>query len=775
MEIKRNNIVIADVFLKNTSYTLEEINGDFYAYLEFDVRQPFDFNINDYIDYAGNRYFIRYKESIVKAETSLGYSYQITLYHEIYRMQDIAFFMYDNSDPNKPVTFNKHFNTFTGTADAVLDLIVKSMNRISSDWTKGTCIVTEPVIFDFKDKMCSDVINDLITAYGFEYWVDGKTLHYGKRELPSGGLILQQGAGFRQLSVKSVDNTPPITRLYAYGGDSNINANEYGSDYIMMRDNANEKILYLEKNTNIYGITEAIIQFPDVFPKKSFGVTEIIPPPPERNRLEFKSDDLTALNLLDCLIDGVDAIITFQTGALAGYDFTFRWDNIMKIVSLNQISEENALSVPGDINFAVNDIFIITGIKLPQQYIENAEVELKDEAQKYLDERCIDRVQLDGVCDEIYFAEKDINLKCGQLVGVLDNKLNVNREIRITSLKRYMENNNEIPYRYEITISDFLANNGFRQIVNDVKRFPSMIFNRINNLRTLNGLTFGQLKEAVAVNLGYSNYNELVLAAKEGQTIIDGGFINTNLIEADMIVTEALVSNVLAAIFISSQAIITNNLHVVDGAKIGGFKVDNDNLATLDDSMVIDKAGNITWFVNKQSLRWRSPENIPLCIFEFSHTTSTNYLMVEVNNRYGSAGFLNNNARMLIYNDAENQNEYGARFEFRGTIRFTGYTVGEFGGNIGNNRTAIRHNCIIRLNSNITLPLPSTDVTSIQYFENKQITLINTSTATIVVSGLNSNDTYSQDGGWIINTLSIPRGCSAIVTYINGFGWHRCA
>lgn len=58
-------------------------------------------------------------------------------------------------------------------------------------------------------------------------------------------------------------------------------------------------------------------------------------------------------------------------GGLAGYDLAIvegSWDNDLKQFKLKQNDQENALKVPGDINFSVGDKFILTGLKMPQSY-----------------------------------------------------------------------------------------------------------------------------------------------------------------------------------------------------------------------------------------------------------------------------------------------------------------------------------------------------------------------------------------------------------------------
>ena len=459
MEIKRGNIILVDVFLRQSSYTLEEINGSRVAYLEFDILNPVEFTINDYIEYLNNKYYIRYKENVSKEETSLGYSYKITLYHELYRMHDITFFLYSTPD------FRKNMSYYNANAQQVLQLIVNSLNRVDSGWSVGSVMTTKTLTFNFKDKSCADVLQEIINTYDTEFWVDAKTIHIGKRELSSNNVVLSQGEGFRSLTLSAVDETPPITRLYAYGSDKNMTAAD--GDYLGLPGGTT----FIEKNVSKYGVIEHVRQFDDVFPHGTFTVSQ-------------KIDDFTLcasdvdFDLTNQLIDGVEVIVTFQDGELAGYDLAIvdgSWDNGLKKFKLKKNEEENALSVPGDINFTVGDTFILTGLRMPQSYIDAAEQELLSAAQAWLDEKCENRVQLQAVCDEIYFAEHDLFISCGQMIGVYNAKLGIDREIRTTSVKRYIENNGEKPYRYEITISDFLQNSGLSQVINDIKNIPDEI------------------------------------------------------------------------------------------------------------------------------------------------------------------------------------------------------------------------------------------------------------------------------------------------------------
>lgn len=79
--------------------------------------------------------------------------------------------------------------------------------------------------------------------------------------------------------------------------------------------------------------------------------------------------------------------------------------------------------------------------------------------------------------------------------------------------------------------------------------------------------------------LGAMAYESLVTKAKLDSTIIEGGYIKTSLIDADTLITSRLLADKIAAVDIT-----TGKLTVTTGAKIGGFKVDGNELISKDAS-----------------------------------------------------------------------------------------------------------------------------------------------------------------------------------------------
>ncbi|WP_262349897.1 hypothetical protein [Parabacteroides johnsonii] len=470
MEIKRGNTVVCDVYLKDNSYVIEEIMGEHTLALNFLSRNIVNLKINDYIDFEGTKYKIRHNEKVTKRETSLGWEYTVMFYSSKYDLLDVEFFLHGTPERKK------NFDYYTGTARDWLTLFVKNMNRTGSGWVAGSCIESRMITLSFKDKKVGAVLDELIKELDSEYWISGQTMNIGRREYSSNGLVLAQGEGmgFTELEVSAVDDTPPITVLYPYGSDKNIGS-DYGADYLLLP----EGRLSIEKNVEKYGRIEKSMQFDHIFPKGEFTVTE-------------KIDDYTLrasgmdFNLTDCLLDGVEVIVTFQDGGLAGYDLAIvedSWDNGLKQFKLKQNDQENALKVPGDINFSVGDKFILAGLKMPQSYRDKASLQLQEEAQAWLDSKCEKRVQLRGKCDEGLFRQMNLFIACGQMVGVYSEQLKIDREIRVTKVKRYIENDNKPSYRYELTLSDFLQDNGFKDLVDDVNNMPIEIEDRVKPVR----------------------------------------------------------------------------------------------------------------------------------------------------------------------------------------------------------------------------------------------------------------------------------------------------
>lgn len=461
MVIKRKDgTTLAEVWLQDSSCVNEEIMGEHTAQIDFLSRYPIDLEIGDYIEHEGYIYTLRHKESVTKRETSLGWDYSVLMYSARYELQDVPFFLTDQPD------YLKNGDYYTGTASDWLQLIIKNMNREISGWSAGSCVESEWITISFKDRQCSDVLDELCAQLDTEWQVIGRTLSIGRVEYPSNGLTFSQGegGGLKELRLSSSSQERPVTVLYPYGSDKNL-PEGYGSDYLLLP--GGQKVM--ERNVDKYGRCGMKVQF-DVYPKGEFTVTSVM------DDLTFTADGID-FDLAVCLIPDTEVIVSFKSGALAGYDLAIAedgWDNATKQITVLQNEEENALKVPGDIHIAVGNRFELLNLRMPQSYVTKAKEELKAKAEAWLAKKSEKEVRLSAKCDDILFKQNGISVRCGQMVRILSLELDLDKEIRVTKVKRYIEND-QPTYRYELTLSDFLDTNGFKELVKEVEDMPDEI------------------------------------------------------------------------------------------------------------------------------------------------------------------------------------------------------------------------------------------------------------------------------------------------------------
>ncbi|WP_250712524.1 collagen-like triple helix repeat-containing protein [Bacteroides fragilis] len=86
----------------------------------------------------------------------------------------------------------------------------------------------------------------------------------------------------------------------------------------------------------------------------------------------------------------------------------------------------------------------------------------------------------------------------------------------------------------------------------------------------LDATAMRNLQNDFATKLGYSSYDQMASYATQGKTIINGGLIQTNLIDATAIVTNALAAGRITA----------NYLTVTGESMIGGFKISGTSLTS---------------------------------------------------------------------------------------------------------------------------------------------------------------------------------------------------
>ena len=86
-----------------------------------------------------------------------------------------------------------------------------------------------------------------------------------------------------------------------------------------------------------------------------------------------------------------------------------------------------------------------------------------------------------------------------------------------------------------------------------------------------------------AQKLGYANYNAMVAAAASGQTIINGGYIGTGLVNANSLVADAISGKIISGGTIAGSKITGSSIYgaYIEGAIIKASFIDLTSTATL--------------------------------------------------------------------------------------------------------------------------------------------------------------------------------------------------
>lgn len=119
---------------------------------------------------------------------------------------------------------------------------------------------------------------------------------------------------------------------------------------------------------------------------------------------------------------------------------------------------------------------------------------------------------------------------------------------------------------------------------------PQITFNGIVSFSNVTGYTPPDVSGSISSNndvfaqkLGYANYQAMVNAAASGQTVINGGYINTSLISAGAITADKIDANAVSGKTISGGIITGTKLYgtQIEGAIIKASYIDLSSTATL--------------------------------------------------------------------------------------------------------------------------------------------------------------------------------------------------
>lgn len=415
-----------DISPNPSSVLTEEVGGECSVSLSF--MQPVfrKLDVGDYIEVSGTRYTIRspYRP---KQKNTQAYEYSVKLYAPIHEAEDTLMLFTEGESTSE--------FSYDGSPREHLQLWVDNMNRRAGSkvWSIGTVITADNQVIDYRNMKCWEAAfgsSGIAATFGTEMWADGFVINLCRAER---GEQVELGymKGLTNLSQEENGELRFFTRLFPLGSTRNINASTYGSSRLQLPSRAK----YVDKNADLYGIIEDTEEsaFADIYPKYTGSVASVRTEEKtnedgRKYTVYFFKDSGMDWNPEDCQIAGLDFMLRFQTGELAGRgndegSFQAAWHKDTKEWEIINVYPDESTQLPGGaIIPKPGDKYIPWNFALPQAYITAAEKAYEKAVNDYLAAYSFDTNKYNGTTDRNYIERNGTSLMLGQNVRLLSDK-----------------------------------------------------------------------------------------------------------------------------------------------------------------------------------------------------------------------------------------------------------------------------------------------------------------------------------------------------------------
>ena len=466
----------------------KEIQGDNLLNLSFTLYEFISIDVNDYIDYEGERY--RAVEKYVPAEkSSVEWEYNLRLYG----MESLIkrFLILNNTDGGNEAVF-----TLTARPLDHVRLIVKNINDGMDGTTNfkvGMVEGTDNVTIDYTGKYCNDGLKELAEAVGVEWWIEGETVNLCRCEHGE-EITLGYDKGLTALDRDKADNAKFYTRLFPIGSSRNIDAAKYGHSRLMLPDG----VKYVDVNVERYGIIHHYEQkaFADIYPRR-VGVVGGVRSEEVKDKegkpfmiYYFKDNDLS-FDPNDYEIGGLVKRVSFQEGSELGglgsgdeHYFEVNYDSNAKefeIITIWPYDDDTQLP-GGTLVPKEGDKYILWNIRMPDEYYGLAEEEFRSAVEEYNRKHALDVSRYKAPTDHVWMEETGTELFIGRRIRLESKEyfpVKGYRSSRITKINRKVN----LPGQMDLEISDALSKGAMTKIddaIADAKNYAGGLVGGIN-------------------------------------------------------------------------------------------------------------------------------------------------------------------------------------------------------------------------------------------------------------------------------------------------------
>jgi len=300
-----------------------------------------------------------------------------------------------------------------------------------------------------------------------------------------------------------------------------------------------------------------------------YGFTEILPGRITTDKI-VSTDGNTYFDLLKGIISGQ---IKFKSGSSGLYELD-EWEAVNGLITQAQNTANAAVESAKNANTAVGDLNDYVDGAFADGIITEAEAKA---IEKYINTVNNTKAAVEAAYNKLYTnAYLTGTAKTGlmnakiTLMGSIENLISaINSAIADGRTTVTEKNNVDNKYAtFNSAYADFntAVEAANKAIQDTLKGYSDSVLNTAN-------AAVESAKNAIAKDLGYTNFDDLAKKAAANETIIVGGKINTTLINAELIVTAALLAKLVKV-----TELVAEHLTVTGSSKVAGFSVSGNGL-----------------------------------------------------------------------------------------------------------------------------------------------------------------------------------------------------
>lgn len=395
-----------------------------YIILPFSVAKPVQFKLGDYVDLSGildeslggklaKIYEITDLQKPTYNTSTGGYDYNLQMNAYYWKWKN-KIFKYTPEHAGNEASWS-----LTAALDVQLGVFLRNLKALGytyrgADFTFSIddTVENKAVAMTYDNMNLLDALFSMAgeDKWNCDCWITDNVIHFGRNEFGD-AVKIERGVEASSITRSESQGTY-ATRIYAFGSTKNIPTNYRPTDEQAVINGVVQKRLMLPADTPYIDAYESMSQeeaiedvvvFDEVYPRRVGTLSDVHTRTEEVENEDGTKETITYYRYKDAglefkeeyILEGEELKIQFQSGKLNGMEFGVifnpkpkdesRGDQLWEIVR----NEDYGRPLPDDMMFPANgDEYILSGFDIQlvsDQYIPEAEQELKGKAQKYAD------------------------------------------------------------------------------------------------------------------------------------------------------------------------------------------------------------------------------------------------------------------------------------------------------------------------------------------------------------------------------------------------------